>query len=405
MVKKAIQADQVDDATAEDGPEGEIEMFGEKEARWYQIASRNQAIQALQDGFRRILIVQATGLGKTLTAGLLMGAEQLGEILVPKPKKGKKREKLTIVFIAHRHRLLTQAERTFAEELDVNLVYHSAFTDLPDDLYGAHVAVLDEAHHEAMMTLQYQLERLGRIPIIGLTATPDRADGSLIKFEVIINPISRAQAVEEGYLAETDLWSFVDVPNKNKAPIIKDMIDRYGKEMGRTMVFVQTKAEVADITAHLKKKKWRAVGLTTQTDVELDRILDHFSEGKIDFIINCLRINEGVDVKGCESVILGRQFGSYPQLNQVIGRASRPDSDCRVWELINPLSGRNLDTTVVVGTPRTHKLVWRHNDKWVEREFDYTSDLDPFMATNRDAFVGKTHRARVGPEAAAQFAR
>ena len=70
-------------------------------------------------------------------------------------------------------------------------------------------------------------------------------------------------------------------------------------------------------------------------------------------------------------MVLGRTFGSYPQLNQVIGRAARPDSDCRVWEIINPLSGRNLETTAIVGEPELHVLIYRKNEKWVEEQFDY----------------------------------
>lgn len=58
-------------------------------------------------------------------------------------------------------------------------------------------------------------------------------------------------------------------------------------------------------------------------------------------------------------------------LNQIIGRAARPDSECNVWELINPMSGRNLDTTVVVGTPASHRLVNKERGEWVERQFDY----------------------------------
>jgi len=44
-----------------------------------------------------------------------------------------------------------------------------------------------------------------------------------------------------------------------------------------------------------------------------------------------------------------------------------------VWELINPLSGRNLDTTVVVGTPEFHRLISKEGGEWVERAFDYVT--------------------------------
>ncbi len=86
---------------------------------------------------------------------------------------------------------------------------------------------------------------------------------------------------------------------------------------------------------------------------------------------------------GCTDVYLGRSYGSYPQLNQVIGRASRPDSECRVWELINPLSGRNLDTTVVVGTPERHRLISKRKGKWVQQDFDYVTQIDELNSRKR----------------------
>lgn len=371
-IKKTIPDEQVsDNAEPEAAQFDEVELFGEKQVRWYQIAARNQVEQALEDGVKRILVVLPTGAGKTLTSGLIFNSRKIRRILGVNDDR-----KLRILFIAHKHRLLSQAEQTYAAAEGVELIIQSAFSDIPQEVLeaGWDIACIDEAHHEAMMTIQLQLENIGDIPIIGLTATPDRADGCLIKFEVIVAPISREQAVEEGWLAPTQLFSFVDAPEKDKTRILKDIFDVYAEDMGQTMVFVRTKKEVAIIHQYLIDLGYKSIAILNQTEKELDRILNDFSSGTYQFIVNCNKINEGVDVSNCESVVLGRQFGSYPQLNQVIGRAARPDSDCRVWELINPLSGYNLDTTVVVGTPELHKLIYRKGGKWVEELFDYTTD-------------------------------
>ena len=346
-----------------------VELYGDKEVRWYQVAARNGVEDALeQDPCARILIVLPTGAGKTITSGLVFSSQRVRQALGL--KEG---EPLRLLFIAHKHRLLTQAELAYAAAEGVEFIPHSAFADLPQDLLdkGWHITCIDEAHHEAMSTIQYHLEKLGDKPIIGLTATPDRADGCLIKFDVIINPISREQAVEEGYLAPTKIHTFVDVPPKEKVNVLTDIFENYADQMGQTMVFVKTKREVTAITNMLGRLGYVAVGVTDQTEKELDATLNRFSAREVQFIVNCNKINEGVDVVGCTDVVLGRQFGSYPQLNQVIGRAARPDSDCNVWELINPLSGRNLDTTVVVGTPEFHRLVSKERGEWVERQFDY----------------------------------
>jgi superfamily II DNA or RNA helicase len=143
--------------------------------------------------------------------------------------------------------------------------------------------------------------------------------------------------------------------------------------MGQTMVFMRTKKEASEIHHYIQSLGYKSVFVDSQPSRELDQILDDFSAGQYNFVVNCSRISEGVDVKKCESVLLGRTFASYPLLNQVIGRAARPDSDCRVWEIINPLSGYNLETTAIVGEPEIHILSYRKNGKWFEEQFDYTT--------------------------------
>lgn len=365
-----------DDIETEDEPSTtvgeavEIALYGDKHVRWYQIAAVHGTEHALEMGVKRILIVLPTGAGKTLTSGLVFSSDRVRKALGIVGDR-----KLRLLFIAHKHRLLTQAEKSYADAAMVEFIPHSAFQDLPDDAEWD-VACIDEAHHEAMATIQYRLDKLGKKPIIGLTATPDRADGCLIKFEEIINPISREEAVAQGFLAPTYLNSIVDTPAANKVPVTKMVIDEFIEEFGQTMMFFRTKKEVTEIAEYLASKGKRVVPILNQSNKALDEILNDFSDGKIQFLVNCNKINEGVDVKGCTDVFLGRQYGSYPQLNQVIGRASRPDSDCRVWELVNPLSGRNLDTTVVVGTPERHRLISKKKGKWIQQDFDYVTQLD-----------------------------
>lgn len=346
------------------------EFFGEREIRWYQIAARNAVATHLENGVNRILVKLPTGAGKTLTIACSMSYEPIRRALGVTDGR-----KLRVLFIAHKHRLLTQAEQTFVNSNDVDLILQSVFSDIPQEVIeaGWDVTVQDECHHEAASSFQYKLEKLGSRPIIGLTATDQRADGCLIKFQETIEPLTREQAVAEGYLAPTHIHSFVDVPSSDKLVVLNDIFTNYAAQMGQSMVFVKTKKEVQAITTSLINMGYSAIGILNQSEKELDSILNDFSNGGVQFIINCNKINEGVDVKGCTDVILGRQFGSYSQLNQVIGRAARPDSDCNVWELVNPLSGRNLDTTVVVGTPESHRLVSKEGGQWVERSFDYVT--------------------------------
>lgn len=355
------------------------EFYGEKQLRWVQIASRNALVQALEKGIRTNLIVQPTGSGKTLTLASSLGHPDVKRVL------GVKDRPTRVVFIAHLQRLLTQAERTFLDDNNVELRTFTPFSDIPEvDLQWADVVTLDESHHESCMSIQLQLSKMINKPIVGLTATPDRADGMVIKFENIIEPCTREEAVAEGWLAETSLWSFVDTSGRDKTTIVERIINQYHDIMGGTLVFMRTKAEARRVTQHIAQLGYRVVFLDNQSPTEMNDILDSYSRGEIDFIINCNRLGEGVDVLGCKSVILGKTVGSYPLLSQIIGRAARPDTDCQVFELVNPLSGRNLDSTVIVGTPKSHTLCSPQRDgSFRERQFDYVGLLDTGIVSER----------------------
>ena len=354
-----------------------VEFFGDKQIRWYQHAIKGGVLNALSRGVRRVLIGSPTGTGKTLTTAVILNSPELHKVL------GIPDRKLRVVFLAHLHRLLTQAERIFADSMNVEVRMATPFKQVADsDIDWCDLIVIDECHHEAMMSIQYQLDRITTVPILGLTATPDRSDGLLIKFEEIISPISRDQAVTEGWLAETSIWSIVDLSPRYKVPIVKSILDQYAHTMGPTIVFMRTRAEVREVADHITKLGYRCEALLTQSNEDLDIILDEMTEGKVDFVVNCAKIGEGVDVPCCSSIILGRQLGSYTLLNQIVGRAARPDSECNVYELINPLS-TNLDTTVVVGTPKRHLLCSQEVDgSFSEQEFDYTGHHSELSSDN-----------------------
>lgn len=379
-----------------DSTQDEVEeLFGSKEVRWYQRAARLRVEQILAHNPKaRILLKLSTGTGKTLTSGTILLSDNVKHSII-----GDVNRPLRVIFVAHRHHLLTQAERAFNEESGIvtvnelnlkdssmwknnnnksklksqtEIYYQSAFSEIPDSLVYD-LVIIDEAHHESMSSIQYKLDELGNCPILGLSATPDRSDGFIVKFDEIFEPISREQAVEEGWLSPTNIHSFVDCSGRDKTEIISDILDNFGDQMGKTMVFVKTKKEVANITAKLRQLGYKAVGLLTQSKQETTDILDKFSDGEIQFIVNCNKLGEGIDVKGATTVLLGRQVGSYALLNQVIGRTVRNDSESHVYELINPLSSSNLDATVVVGEPETHRLVWKQASQWVEDTFDYVT--------------------------------
>ncbi len=334
-------------------------------ARWYQKATVARTIKFLNDGFKRVLIVLPTGAGKTHTSRMLFKSKTLRDVL------GVQNRPLKLLFVTHKHRLSTQASRIYDKESNIIFIKQSVYSPIPQEVIeeGWDVTCVDEAHHEAMYSFQLLLDSIKQRPLIGLTATPNRKDGFLLKFQKIVCEISRKQAVEQGFLAKTFLNSVIDTGSLNKVPLIKELLDNYLPEFGQTIIFMRTKKEVKEIETFLLEKGVAAIALLDQSEQELDHILDLFSDGKYQFLINCQKINEGVDVKNCEHIILGRQYNSANEINQAVGRASRPDSDCNVWQLINPTKN-NLDTTDIVGEPETHRLISFNKRNIIERFFN-----------------------------------
>lgn len=334
------------------------ELYGDKEVRWYQQAVRSQVRKALKEGFRNILIIQPTGTGKTISSAIILIDEEIRQLLGVEPGKP-----IRVLFVSHRHRLLTQAVQTYASEENIEIITQSIQSPLPDDA-EFDLVVVDEAHHEATLSFQMQLEALSQAPMIGLTATPDRNDGRLCKFDYFIEPLTRQEAVNQGFLAETNIHTYVDSPDRSHVDICLDIIAWQGDEMGQTMVFCRTKEDGLKMLNGIRAMGYAAELLVDISEKELNKKLAEFEQRKHKFAISCMKLGEGVDVKGCEEVMIARTLKSLGLLNQIIGRAARPDSCCVVREIVNLLSADNISALDIVGTPQTHDMHYKVRGEW-----------------------------------------
>ena len=122
------------------------EMFGDKEARWFQVSVRNQTHAAIVEGHKRICIIQPTGTGKTISSGLILIDSNIREAVGVAED-----EDLIVLFVSHRRRLLTQAEKTYAHCERLKVITHSMMSTLPDDV-KFHICVIDECHHEPTLS-------------------------------------------------------------------------------------------------------------------------------------------------------------------------------------------------------------------------------------------------------------
>lgn len=152
------------------------------------------------------LVVAATGTGKTVLAAL--DYRRLRERAGRDPR---------LLFVAHRHEILTQSLRTYREVLrnqdfgelyvggarperwqhvfaSVQSLNSYGVQNIPADHFE--IVVIDEFHHAQARTYREVLEHLTPEELLGLTATPERADG-----------INVAQEFFGGHVAaELRLW-------------------------------------------------------------------------------------------------------------------------------------------------------------------------------------------------------
>lgn len=354
--------------------------------RPYQITAVKEACAAFEsEDAARVLLKMPTGTGKTPVMCAIIVNDDIHSALL----KGKTRTILRVVFKSHLERLNEQAKRMLLLDSrvqvlkdqtefgkimpDADTTVQVVFQLLAEKLdinLDIDLVVHDEAHHEACNTHQEFLEIAGKFAALGATATPDRADSLLIKFDHIIEPISRKVAVNDGYVCETDVRTIV-CGEKNKIPMFKSVFTKYHGDMGQTIVFCRTIKECIEVGEFIQSFGYRVFTTTNETSAEeLGTALDDLANGYYQFIVNAKRLGEGVDVAGITDVCIVKTLGSYTDLNQYIGRAARPDNPkCQVWEMVNPLAGNNLDCTFVVGKPKSHLVIYKVGDELNELSF------------------------------------
>ena len=307
-------------------------------------------LQTMRDQGESIaLLYHATGTGKTVTA--VSDAKRLGK---------------RTLFLAHTKELITQAQATFndlwdkadaglyvAEQKDKDAyVVCSSIQSIsrnleefkPDD-FG--YVIIDECHHGAADTYRKVLSYFKPEFTLGLTATPDRADGESIleDFKNIAHKLDLKEAVELGELVpircirvktnvdlstvringinyySQDLESKLFVPERNK--LLAETYLNYVKNK-KTVVFCASVRHATEISELFKQKgiKSEAVsGSLKSTDRK--RILNQYENGDTSVLCACDLLNEGWDSPKTEVLFMARPTLSKTLYVQQLGRGMR----------------------------------------------------------------------------------
>ena len=200
--------------------------------RPHQEASIERIREYIRAGKRRILLVLATGAGKTYTAGRI----------IHNVVNGGKRA----IFLAHRRELIKQSSETLdnlqvdhgvikrnhpRRNRDKSVQVASIQTLIRREHWPADLVVIDEAHRSVANSYVKIVERYDDPIIIGLTATPYRRDGRPLGrkydkdgnevgfgYDAIVEVISVQELIDQGYLVEPTIYGCAN-PDMSKVKI------------------------------------------------------------------------------------------------------------------------------------------------------------------------------------------
>lgn len=318
------------------------------------------------------LIVAATGTGKTVIAAFdykrFYDANQRHRLL----------------FVAHRKEILEQSVRTFCSVLGVNDFGELWVGDYRPTTFGdlSHLfisiqsfnsnldtfrqcgadyydyIVVDEAHHSEAISYQKVFDLFSPKILIGLTATPERADGvNLSNFNqriaaelrlpeaidnMLLSPfqyfcvgdrttdLSNVSWNQGGY-DENELVRKLNTPDRLR--LITESLPRYLSDECncRALCFCARLDHARDVAEGLRLAGYNAAMLSGDDSLERrEEILSQFRAKKINYLCVVDIYNEGVDIPEIDTVLFLRPTKSLTIFLQQLGRGLRlaPDKEC-----------------------------------------------------------------------------
>ncbi|WP_395838099.1 DEAD/DEAH box helicase family protein [Archangium violaceum] len=307
---------------------------------------------------QRALVVLATGLGKTLLAALDVEAFQ-------KTRKQRAR----VLFLAHRAELLAQAAETFRRQfpesrfgwfvadqssLEGDVVFASVQKlSRPEGLTKLREAspfdyvVVDEVHHAAAASYRLILASLKSEFLLGLTATPERADeGDVLGLfddhlayrADVGEGIARGLLVPFTYYGLKDDVAYENIPWRNRrfdpemlaAAVqtearMQRMWSAWEEHRAtRTLVFCCSVSHANYVKDWLQGRGIRVMAVHSAPGSD-DRAeaLRKLAGGELDAVCSVDLFNEGVDVPSVDRVVMMRPTESPVVFLQQLGRGLR----------------------------------------------------------------------------------
>lgn len=208
---------------------------------------------------------------------------------------------------------------------------------------GWDLVIIDEAHHAVAETYRPLFEARY---VLGLTATPARADGRGLGgiFEAMVEGPTMAELIEAGFLARPRYFTtqgkpWVDAPRgvdyepREIDPLVRrvelegEVVQAYLDHLQgqQALVFAVTREHGRELAVRFRKAGVGAAFLDGETPQEKRaEALARLKDGDLQVAVNVGLFQEGLDVPTVGGVILARPTASLGLYLQMAGRALRP---------------------------------------------------------------------------------
>jgi len=283
--------------------------------RDYQTRICSKVLGYYSEGVKSVLVEAPTGSGKTVMAMIIAKAVQV--------EKGCK-----VGIVTARRELLRQAaacnnDMGFdIEDLETISMFANA-DNIPTDI---DMLIVDEAHRDACNTMSVVHSTIKPKLILGLTATPFRADKVGLSFERVVKDANIYELVRQGYLAHFDHYTVDSWNPEHLADVYLADPERWGK----SIFFFHQMEHCRILADRLTAAGVRCEIVRGGTGKIRERQIEEFKnpDSGLNVLINMMVLTEGFDypalktvwvrpsVKGCTTQMGGRVF----RIDEMTGR-------------------------------------------------------------------------------------
>ncbi|PBB07000.1 DEAD/DEAH box helicase family protein [Salimicrobium humidisoli] len=342
----------------------EYNIKNEPIPRLAQPAALNELELTLEEGYKKGMVVMATGLGKTYLAAFF----------------GRSFRK--ILFIAHREEILYQAKETFehvspekeagiyngkVKEAEGEMIFASIFTLSID----AHISkfspdefdliIVDEFHHAAAKTYRKVINYFEPSFMLGLTATPERRDNKDVLALCegnIVYEMNFIQAIQKSWLTPFRYYGVYDDTDYSQLSWLGKRYDtrelenvqlqeRMGEKIyqawikykqSRTLGFCSSINQAEFLAGIFTERGVKAIALHSRTEgLSRKDAIRKLKERELEVIFTVDLFNEGVDIPSVDTILFARPTESLVVYTQQLGRGLRlaeGKAYCNVIDLI-----------------------------------------------------------------------